>query len=157
MRRGCPRCKERGSLFGLWMRLLYRHDELLYGLLLEQGVYLSLPCERVIARLSCDPRPQVYECEYQEYVIQYLTECATTNLKASDIPFFPAPVAGVPGSCSCNLGALYFAVNGSETEGETCITDVGQGALANINNDPITTSNKETACSCCGASGAISA
>lgn len=100
-------------------------------------------------------RGQVYECEYQEYAIQYMSEC-TSNFQLLDIPFFPAPDAA-PDSCSCNLGNLYLAVNASGIEGATCITNVGEDALGNVNSDPITVSDKQAACTCCGESGAISA
>lgn len=96
---------------------------------------------------------QVYECEYQEYAIQYISQCPSG---ATEIPFFPPP-RGAPGSCSCNLGELYLAVNASEIEGAECVTSVGNAALSNVGNDPVTTANKEEACVCCGESGAISA
>lgn len=84
-----------------------------------------------------------------------MSECPS-NFGSTNIPFFPAPDAA-PDSCSCNLGNLYLAVNASETEGATCISSVGETALGNSNSDPITVSDKQAACACCGESGAISA
>lgn len=98
---------------------------------------------------------QVYECEYQEYAIQYISECSS-GLRTTDIPFFPPP-DNAPGSCSCNLGQLYLAINGSENEGASCLSNVTNSALADLDNDPVKTANKEEACACCGESGAISA
>lgn len=98
---------------------------------------------------------QVYQCEYQEYAIQYISECSS-GLRTVDIPFFPFP-DNAPGSCSCNLGKLYLAVNGSENEGANCVSSISNGVLADPDKDPVITANMQEACACCGESGAISA
>lgn len=98
---------------------------------------------------------QVYECEYQEYAMQYISQCSK-SLRTANIPFFPSPDK-TPGSCSCNLGNLHLAVNGSENEGASCISHITNGGLATLDTDPVTTANMKEACACCGESGAISA
>ncbi|KAF3765587.1 hypothetical protein M406DRAFT_257346 [Cryphonectria parasitica EP155] len=98
---------------------------------------------------------KVYECEYQEYAIQYISECAL-DIRTAGIPFFPFP-SGAPDSCSCNLGTLYMAIDNSEAEGADCATAVSSAALSDAGTDPVTTADEEAACACCGESGALSA
>ncbi|CAN8104468.1 unnamed protein product [Discula destructiva] len=100
---------------------------------------------------------RVYECEYQEYAIQYISECPRGLLHPTEIPLFPPPDSA-PGSCSCNLGKLHLAVRDSENEGSACVTSIADAALAGLgDDDAVTTADKEEACACCGGSGAISA
>ncbi len=100
-------------------------------------------CELYIDNFNCYATHcwnRVYECEYQQYITEYLRLCLVAKLP---VPYFPAP-EGAPDSCSCNLGNIYEAFNSSVTQGGTCINTDGDNL------------EKLEGCQCCELSGAIS-
>lgn len=89
---------------------------------------------------------RVYECEYQKYVVQYLSQCDTAKLP---LPYFPAPDSAKD-ACSCNLGKVYEQFLESVVEGGTC-------ASSNARRDALDQLNRVEACECCEMSGGLSA
>ncbi|CAH0055297.1 unnamed protein product [Clonostachys solani] len=91
---------------------------------------------------------RVYECEYQEYVYEYLKSCDTAK---PPLPYFPAP-DNAQDACSCNLGKVYETFLNSLNEGTSCI----KGSSSFGTRDALGSINKMVACQCCAMSGALS-
>ncbi|KAH8900101.1 hypothetical protein GQ53DRAFT_208742 [Thozetella sp. PMI_491] len=105
---------------------------------------LACGCQFYVDNFNCYASHcwnRVYECEYQEYIVEYLRLCPIAKLPA---PYFPAPDKA-PDSCSCNLGNVFLAFNNSVIQGNTCITS-----------QPLGSYDKIQGCECCELSGAIS-
>ncbi|KAH8805028.1 hypothetical protein F5884DRAFT_884977 [Xylogone sp. PMI_703] len=86
---------------------------------------------------------KVYECTYQEYVVDYLSNCVTGRLP---VPYFPIP-DNTPDSCSCNVGQVYLNAMQSIIESITCLGSAGSiGGLDALKG-----------CQCCELSGALTA
>ncbi|PNY18341.1 Uncharacterized protein TCAP_07545 [Tolypocladium capitatum] len=88
---------------------------------------------------------RVNECEYQEYVVDYLRYCPMVKIP---LPYFPAP-DDAPDACSCNLGKVFLAINSTIEQAGKCSRDVGgTDAFGNV--------QKIQGCDCCEVSGALS-
>ena len=109
---------------------------------------LVCSCEDYIGNYNCYSTHcwnQVWGCDYQEYIVEYLIGCPAAKLP---VPYFPAP-DNAAGACSCNLGKVYNAITGAITQGASCMQsshpiDSELGYL------------KDSACGCCELSGALS-
>ncbi|KAM0713929.1 hypothetical protein Q7P37_010891 [Cladosporium fusiforme] len=63
-------------------------------------------CVRATKEIECAAQScwnQVYSCEYQETVRDFINVCTNPDLK--NIPFWPPP-DDAPASCSCNIGKI---------------------------------------------------
>ena len=85
------------------------------------------------------------ECEYQTYIVEYLVGCPAAKLP---VPYFPTP-DNSPDACSCNLGEVYLAINGSIQQGATCSSNVSSG-------DPFQSTQEIQGCECCEISAGFS-
>ncbi|KAK9326822.1 hypothetical protein V1520DRAFT_376679 [Lipomyces starkeyi] len=113
---------------------------------------IACGCAEYVSLISCVATScwnQVYSCEYQKLVIEYLEYCPVAGLP---VPFFPPPNNAAE-ACSCNLGKVYVAVNNSISEVTQCETRLITNPLSsNIGNGV----QEDIACICCGESAAIS-
>jgi hypothetical protein len=89
---------------------------------------------------------QIYGCEYQSLVANYIRICQIMTLP---VPYWPAP-DNAPGSCSCNTGEVIEAFLGSQTSGLSCSRNAESLSLSEI-------PAMEEACVCCMTSITISA
>ncbi|KIM95259.1 hypothetical protein OIDMADRAFT_72181, partial [Oidiodendron maius Zn] len=87
----------------------------------------------------------VNECEYQTYIVEYLVGCPAAKLP---VPYFPTP-DNSPDACSCNLGEVYLAINGSIQQGATCSSNASSG-------DPFQATQEIQGCECCEISAGFS-
>lgn len=105
-------------------------------------------CASYIDNINCAASHcwnRVNECEYQEYVVAYLVNCPIAK---TPLPYFPAP-DNAPDACSCNVGKVYLAINGSVEQGGKCSSGAtGGDAFGNV--------QKIQGCECCEISGALS-
>lgn len=109
---------------------------------------VSCGCTNYISSYNCYASHcwnRVNECEYQSYIIEYLTNCPTAK---TPVPYFPTP-NGAPGACSCNVGQVYEAITGSIAQGTACVKNQNGG-------DAYTNVQRIQGCECCEVSGAIS-
>ena len=133
------------------MHRLYRAIQLLCRQLLEPSSSSS-SSEKVREHILNEM--QVYECEYQQYIFEYLNNCPLSETPG--IPYFPAP-DDAPDSCSCNLGKLFEAVNGTIFEYSTCENNVSAATLSSLANGDATSNAEDAAvCACCAQSAALS-
>lgn len=80
-------------------------------------------CESYIENYNCYAAScwnRVWECEYQEYMVGYFTDCSTA---VQPVPYFPIP-DNVQDACSCNVGNVYLAITDSITQGASCSNNV---------------------------------
>ncbi|KIW20416.1 hypothetical protein PV08_00991 [Exophiala spinifera] len=114
----------------------------------SQQELLACSCADYINNYNCYAAfcwNRVWECEYQEYVISYMENCATAKLP---VPYFPAP-DGAADACSCNLGKVHMAVVDAIQETATCSNNADSGdASSNV--------QQIQGCNCCEISGAFS-
>ena len=89
---------------------------------------------------------QIYGCEYQSLVANYIGLCEIMTLP---VPYWPAP-DNAPGGCSCNTGKLLEAFLGSQTSALSCERNAEALSLSEI-------PAMLEACVCCTTSIAISA
>ncbi|KAJ5325266.1 uncharacterized protein N7506_008368 [Penicillium brevicompactum] len=94
---------------------------------------------------------QVYSCEYQDTVMDFVSSC--TNPNREGLPYWPVP-DDAPGSCSCNLGKIDLKESQISDHITQCAnneTNLAQfSEVEDIN-------NYGKACLCCAYSGIISA
>ncbi|KAE9375867.1 hypothetical protein N431DRAFT_556195 [Stipitochalara longipes BDJ] len=109
---------------------------------------LACGCSNYVGNYNCYAAycwNRVNECEYQEYIVEYLVGCPIAKLP---VPYFPAP-NNAPDSCSCNVGNVYLAISSNIQQGGTCSTNVS-------NASPDTAVQEIQGCECCEVSGALS-
>ncbi|KAL6857341.1 hypothetical protein J3F83DRAFT_763685 [Trichoderma novae-zelandiae] len=109
---------------------------------------LACGCQNYVDNYNCYSSfcwNRVWECEYQEYIIDYFVNCATAKLP---VPYFPAPNK-VPDACSCNVGKVFLAIQDAIQETATCSNNADSGdASSNL--------QQIQGCDCCEISGALS-
>lgn len=114
----------------------------------SQEELLACSCADYINNYNCYAEfcwNRVWECEYQEYIISYMNNCATAKLP---VPYFPAPDDATD-ACSCNLGKVHMAVVDAIQETATCSNNANSGdASSNV--------QQIQGCNCCEISGALS-
>ncbi|KAI9934437.1 hypothetical protein ASPWEDRAFT_175166 [Aspergillus wentii DTO 134E9] len=93
---------------------------------------------------------QVYSCEYQIFIQQYLTSCPDVT---DPIPFWPPP-KNAPGGCSCNISEVYDSVRRAEQEQSSCLVNASNELTTN---NGVDVAKKESGCACCGISAILSA
>jgi hypothetical protein len=81
--------------------------------------------------------------------VEYLVGCPTAKLA---VPYFPTP-DNVPDACSCNLGNVYLAINGSIQQGSTCSVNASS---TTITDNPFQSTQEIQGCECCEISAALS-
>ncbi|PMD45492.1 hypothetical protein L207DRAFT_481871 [Hyaloscypha variabilis F] len=109
---------------------------------------LACGCSDYVGNYNCYSAycwNRVNECEYQEYVVEYLVGCPIAKLP---VPYFPTP-DNAPDSCSCNVGDVYLAISSNIQQGGTCSTNVS-------NSSPDAAVQEIQGCECCEVSGALS-
>ncbi|KAK5991867.1 hypothetical protein PT974_05254 [Cladobotryum mycophilum] len=114
----------------------------------SQQEILACGCQDYVNNFNCYATHcwnRVWECEYQEYIISYLTNCPIGKLP---VPYFPAP-DNAADACSCNLGKVFLAVQDSILEAAAC-TNNANGP------DPGTNLQVIEGCNCCEISGGLS-
>jgi hypothetical protein len=92
---------------------------------------------------------QVYSCEYQNLVLQYLNVCPSAR---EPIPFWPAP-PNAPAACSCNLGRMSDYIRNITDEQVSCFSQVTSSTTA----EGVEVTRRASGCACCGASARYSA
>ncbi|KAL7948139.1 hypothetical protein V8C42DRAFT_351955 [Trichoderma barbatum] len=114
----------------------------------SQQEILACGCQNYVNNYNCYSAfcwNRVWECEYQEYIIDYFTNCPVAKLP---VPYFPAPNKA-PNACSCNLGKVYLAIQDAIQETATCSNNANSGdASSNL--------QQIQGCDCCEISGALS-
>ncbi|RFU30309.1 hypothetical protein B7463_g6022, partial [Scytalidium lignicola] len=116
----------------------------------SQTEILACGCVNYIGTYNCYASHcwnKVFECDYQTYIIEYLEGCPTAK---TPVPYFPIP-DGAPDACSCNVGLVYTAIQGSIFTGTQCTTTVSQDL-----SDPEQNVQKDQGCNCCEISAALS-
>jgi len=71
---------------------------------------------------------QIYGCEYQSLVANYIHLCQIMTLP---VPYWPAP-DNAPGSCSYNTGEVLEAALGSQTSELSCTRNAESLSLSEI-------------------------
>lgn len=114
----------------------------------SQTELLACGCQNSVDNYNCYSAfcwNRVNECEYQEYVIDYLLNCPIAKLP---VPYFPAPDSA-PDACSCNLGKVFLATQNAVMEGTTCSSNAnGPDASSNV--------QQIQGCECCEISATLS-
>ncbi|KAK0113668.1 hypothetical protein ONS95_013916 [Cadophora gregata] len=88
---------------------------------------------------------KAYQCEYQQYAINYAGQCDPL----SPIPFFPAP-SNVTSGCSCNLGNVYLAIKSTMSQGDSCLESTrNQGNKVESEGNDLLTIQDGEHCRCC--------
>ncbi|KXG50482.1 uncharacterized protein PGRI_069730 [Penicillium griseofulvum] len=111
-------------------------------------------CEKSALQIDCAGQScwnQVYSCEYQSTVIDFLGVCLNPN--RDGLPYWPTP-DDAPDSCSCNLGKVElkeYLINNQLTECSNNATNLNQMT------DTQAMIDYGQACMCCGWSAIISA
>lgn len=90
---------------------------------------------------------QVYSCAYQSLVIEAYESCDSAS---GQPPYVPAPY-NAPGSCSCDMGLLYFFTKGYERQ---YLNDCKQRIKSLQGTGQWVTADDE--CVCCSDGGALS-
>ncbi|KAF8846777.1 hypothetical protein BDZ45DRAFT_608431 [Acephala macrosclerotiorum] len=94
---------------------------------------------------------QVYSCEYQLTVSDFINFCVNPDL--NNIPFWPPP-DNAPGGCSCPIGKVQMSILSDVDHLEVCTNNkTNLNELLSV--DDIT--NYGEACLCCYQSGILSA
>lgn len=114
----------------------------------SQQEILACGCQNYVDNYNCYSAScwnRVWECEYQEYIIEYFLNCPIAKLP---VPYFPAPNKAAD-ACSCNLGKVFLAIQDAIQETATC---------SNNANGPDASNNLQQiqGCDCCEISGALS-
>ncbi|RMJ26319.1 hypothetical protein PHISP_02805 [Aspergillus sp. HF37] len=92
---------------------------------------------------------QVYSCEYQNLVLQYLNVCPSAR---EPIPFWPSP-PNASAACSCNLGRMSDYIRNITDEQVSCFSRVTSSTTA----EGVEVTRRASGCACCGASARYSA
>ncbi|KAK1255635.1 hypothetical protein MKX07_007894 [Trichoderma sp. CBMAI-0711] len=114
----------------------------------SQQELLACGCQNYVDNHNCYSAScwnRVWECEYQEYIIDYFLNCPIAKLP---VPYFPAPNKA-PDACSCNVGKVFLAIQDAIQETATCSNNADSGdASSNL--------QRIQGCDCCEISGALS-
>ncbi|KAH0497573.1 hypothetical protein TgHK011_004870 [Trichoderma gracile] len=114
----------------------------------SQQELLACGCQNYVDNYNCYSAScwnRVWECEYQEYIIDYFLNCPIAKLP---VPYFPAPNKA-PDACSCNVGKVFLAIQDAIQETATCSNNANSGdASSNL--------QQIQGCDCCEISGALS-
>lgn len=114
----------------------------------SQQELLACGCQNYVDNYNCYSAfcwNRVWECEYQEYIIDYFLNCPIAKLP---VPYFPAP-SKAPDACSCNVGKVFLAIQDAIQETATCSNNADSGdASSNL--------QQIQGCDCCEISGALS-
>ncbi|PTB71722.1 hypothetical protein M440DRAFT_1395438 [Trichoderma longibrachiatum ATCC 18648] len=114
----------------------------------SQQELLACGCQNYVDNYNCYSAScwnRVWECEYQEYIIDYFLNCPIAKLP---VPYFPAPNKA-PDECSCNIGKVFLAIQEAIQETATCSNNANSGdASSNL--------QQIQGCDCCEISGALS-
>ncbi|UKZ74503.1 hypothetical protein TrVFT333_002173 [Trichoderma virens FT-333] len=114
----------------------------------SQTEILACGCQNYVDNYNCYSAfcwNRVWECEYQNYIVEYFLNCPIAKLP---VPYFPTP-NNVPNACSCNLGKVFFGYQDAIQETLTCSNNANSGdASSNL--------QQIQGCDCCEISGAIS-
>lgn len=114
----------------------------------SQQEVLACGCQNYVDNYNCYSAfcwNRVWQCEYQNYVTDYMLNCPIAKLP---VPYFPIP-NDAPNACSCNLGKVFLAYNAAIQETATCSNNANSGdASSNL--------QQIQGCDCCEISGAIS-
>lgn len=114
----------------------------------SQTELLACGCQNYVDNYNCYSTScwnRVWECEYQEYILDYFLSCPIAKLP---VPYFPAPNKA-PDACSCNLGKVFLAIQDAIQETTTCSNNANSGdAASNV--------QQIQGCECCEISGALS-
>jgi hypothetical protein len=115
----------------------------------SQTETLACGCQNYVDNYNCYSAfcwNRVWECEYQEYIVDYFIGCPIAKLP---VPYFPAPNKA-PDACSCNLGRVFLSIQDAIQESTTCSNNADSGdAASNV--------QQIQGCICCEISGALSA
>jgi hypothetical protein len=114
----------------------------------SQQEILACGCQNYVDNYNCYSAScwnRVWECEYQEYIIDYFLNCPIAKLP---VPYFPAPNKA-PDACSCNVGKVFLAIQDAIQETATCSNNAdSEDASSNL--------QRIQGCDCCEISGALS-
>ncbi|KAL7955580.1 hypothetical protein V8C34DRAFT_236688 [Trichoderma compactum] len=114
----------------------------------SQQELLACGCQNYVDNYNCYSAfcwNRVWQCEYQNYITDYMLNCPTAK---QPVPYFPTP-NDAPNACSCNLGKVFLAYQDAIQETATCSNNANSGdASSNL--------QQIQGCDCCEISGAIS-